>query len=51
MAALVAHLVTLGGCTVIAQASYLFAHGNTVTLGYHSLIIGILLAWMTGSGG
>jgi serine/threonine-protein kinase len=44
--ALVAHLVTLGGCTLIAQASYQFVPGHIVALQFHLLIIGILAGWM-----
>lgn len=42
--ALVAHLVTLGGCTLIAQATYQATH--SVTLAFHSWIMAILLAWI-----
>src|SRR5262249_36087482 len=44
--ALVAHLATLGGCTLIAQASYQFVPAHVVSLKFHLLIIGILTGWM-----
>jgi serine/threonine-protein kinase len=44
--ALVAHLATLGGCTLIAQASYQFVPAHVVSLRFHLLIIAILAGWM-----
>ncbi len=45
--ALFAHVITLGGCTLIAQTAYQVTH--SVPLGFHSLVMVILLAWLAGS--
>jgi serine/threonine protein kinase len=45
--ALVAHLITLGGCTLIAQTAYHLTYA--VSASFHFLIIGILVAWMAAS--
>ena len=42
--ALIAHLVTLAGCTLIAQVAYQMS--VDVTLEFHLKVMGTLLAWM-----
>jgi serine/threonine protein kinase len=45
--ALVAHLVTLGGCALIAQVAYQLTHA--VPLDFHILIMAVLGGWMISS--